>query len=131
MKYFPTNSSGVEDSMDNSHSYLISFWAGIVFESYEILLFRYVSGISNSPMIFMLKYAFTCIFHSAYTSLDCRKGYSIASQTNCSHRPFIGAVHVTVNSEIFARILFSRNFAYVKFRENKTLVKWRNHSVVY
>ena len=29
----------------------------------------------------------------------------------------------TVNLEIFARILFSRNFAYVKFRENKTLVK--------
>ena len=51
MKYFPTNLSGVEDSMDNSHSYLISFWAGIVFESHEILLFRYVSGISNSPMI--------------------------------------------------------------------------------
>ena len=25
----------------------------------------------------------------------------------------------TVNSEIFARILFSRNFAYVKFREKK------------
>ena len=28
----------------------------------------------------------------------------------------------TVNSEIFARVLFSR-----KFRENKILVKWRNH----
>ena len=25
----------------------------------------------------------------------------------------------TVNSEIFARVLFSRNFAYAKFRENK------------
>ena len=25
----------------------------------------------------------------------------------------------TVNSEIFARILFSRNFAYAEFRENK------------
>ena len=37
----------------------------------------------------------------------------------------------TVNSEIFARTLFSRNFAYAKFRENKTLAKWRNHSVVY
>ena len=24
----------------------------------------------------------------------------------------------TVNSEIFARVLFSRNFAYAKFREN-------------
>ena len=38
---------------------------------------------------------------------------------------------VTVNSEIFARTLFSRNFAYAKFRENITLAKWRNHSVVY
>ena len=28
----------------------------------------------------------------------------------------------TVNSEIFARVLFSRNFAYAKFRENKS---WR------
>ena len=39
----------------------------------------------------------------------------------------VADVQVTVNSEIFARILFSRNFAYAKFRENKTLVKWRNH----
>ena len=37
----------------------------------------------------------------------------------------------TINSEIFARVLFSRNFAYAKFRENKILEKWRNHSVVY
>ena len=36
-----------------------------------------------------------------------------------------------VNSEIFARILFSRNFAYAKFRESKTLVRWWYHSVVY
>ena len=27
----------------------------------------------------------------------------------------------TVNSEIFARVLFSQNFAYAKFRGNKTL----------
>ena len=37
----------------------------------------------------------------------------------------------TVNSVIFARTLFSRNFACAKFRENKTLAKWHNHSVVY
>ena len=37
----------------------------------------------------------------------------------------------TVNSDIFARVLFSRNFAYAKFRENKILAKCRNHSVVY
>ena len=38
---------------------------------------------------------------------------------------------VNVNSEIFARDLFSRNFAYAKFRENKILVKWWNHSFIY
>ena len=31
---------------------------------------------------------------------------------------------VNVNSEIFARILVSRNFAYANFRESKTLAKW-------
>ena len=35
-----------------------------------------------------------------------------------------------VNSENFARTLFSRNFAYAKFRENKTLAKWQNHFFV-
>ena len=29
------------------------------------------------------------------------------------------------------RVSFSRNFAHAKFRENKTIAKWRNHSVVY
>ena len=37
----------------------------------------------------------------------------------------------TVNSEIFARVLFSGNFAYAKFHEYKILAKWQNHSVVY
>ena len=37
----------------------------------------------------------------------------------------------TVNSEIFERVLFSRDFAYAKCRENQILAKWRNHSVVY
>ena len=37
----------------------------------------------------------------------------------------------TVNFEVFTRTLFSRNFAYAKFPENKTLAKWQNHSVVY
>ena len=36
----------------------------------------------------------------------------------------------TVNSEIFARVLFSLNFAYAKFLENKTLVKWQDDSDV-
>ena len=30
----------------------------------------------------------------------------------------------TVHSEIFARVLFSRNFAYAEFRENISFVKW-------
>ena len=30
---------------------------------------------------------------------------------------------VTLSSEIFARVMFSRNFAYAKFRENITLAK--------
>ena len=29
----------------------------------------------------------------------------------------------TVNSEIFAKVLFLRNFAYAKVRENKTFAK--------
>ena len=44
---------------------------------------------------------------------------------------WLGSICTTVNPEIFARILFSRNFAYAKFRENKILAKWRNHFVVY
>ena len=39
-------------------------------------------------------------------------------------------LEITVNSEIFVRVLFSRNFVSAKFRENKTLTKWWNHSVV-
>ena len=31
----------------------------------------------------------------------------------------------------FVRALFSRNFAYAKFCENKILMNWINHSVVY
>ena len=30
----------------------------------------------------------------------------------------------TVNLEIFARVLFSQNFAHAKFRENEILAKW-------
>ena len=39
--------------------------------------------------------------------------------------------NTTVNSEIFEMVLFLRNFAYAKFRKNKILTNWRNHSVVY
>ena len=37
----------------------------------------------------------------------------------------------SVNYEIFAKFQFLRNFIGVKFHESKTLMKWRNHSVVY
>ena len=33
------------------------------------------------------------------------------------------ALATTVDSEIFTRVLFSQNFAYAKFRENKVLAK--------
>ena len=36
-----------------------------------------------------------------------------------------------ISSEIFVIVLFSRNFTYAKFRENKILAKWQNHSVDY
>ena len=36
----------------------------------------------------------------------------------------------TVNSKIFARVLFSRNFANAKFCEIKPLAKRQNNSVV-
>ena len=37
----------------------------------------------------------------------------------------------TENSEIFARVLFSGNFAYVKFRENNILANWRKLFAIY
>ena len=44
---------------------------------------------------------------------------------------FLSHRSITVNSEIFAKVLFSRNFAYAKFREYKVLAKCRNQSVIY
>ena len=42
----------------------------------------------------------------------------------------IGALMI-VNSDIYARVLFLRNFAHAKFHENNILAQWRTHSVVY
>ena len=70
--HFPINMSGVGDSMENYQLYLAACSAVLVFESYEIIFFRFVIRISISLMIFMLKYAFTHIF-TAHTSLGCRK----------------------------------------------------------
>ena len=43
----------------------------------------------------------------------------------------ITIIQHTVNSEIFAKVLFLGNFANAKFLENKILAKWRNYPVVY
>ena len=51
--------------MENYQTYLISYSAVMVFESYGILFFiRFVTHISISLMIFMLNYAFTHILFS-------------------------------------------------------------------
>ena len=57
-----TNLSGADDSVENSHLYLISCWVGMVVKYYEIQFVHYVILISNSTMVFMRKYAFTHIF---------------------------------------------------------------------
>ena len=52
----------------------------------------------------------------------------------CMMRHFIFGFHClrnyqfagTVNSEIFVKVLFARNFAFAKFCENKTLMNWGN-----
>ena len=62
--YFSINMSGVEDNVENYQTYLISCSTVIVFESYGILFFRFVTHISISLMIFMLNYAFTHILFS-------------------------------------------------------------------
>ena len=43
-------------------------------------------------------------------------------QNSNTYSMYIGCI---VKPEIFVRVLFSRNFAYAKFRENKILAKWR------
>ena len=37
---------------------------------------------------------------------------------------------IGINSDFFARELFSRSFADAKFVKDKTLLKWRKHSAV-
>ena len=50
--------------MENYQTYLISCCAVMVFESYGILFFRFVTHIPISLMIFMLNYAFNHILFS-------------------------------------------------------------------
>ena len=42
-----------------------------------------------------------------------------------------GIISVYCKFGSFREVLFSRNFIHAKFRENKIIAKWRNHSVVY
>ena len=55
---------GVEDSVENYQPYLISCCAVMVFKSYGILFFRFVTHISISVMINILNYAFAHILFS-------------------------------------------------------------------
>ena len=66
--YFSINLCGVEDNVENYKTYLISCFAIMVFESYGILFFCFVTHISNSHN-FMLKYAFTHILFSLHILL--------------------------------------------------------------
>ena len=65
---FAIKQCGVEDSVENYQTYLISCFAVMGFESYGIVFFfvffRFVTHISISLMIFMLNYAFTHILFS-------------------------------------------------------------------
>ena len=85
--------------MENYQTYLISYSAVMAVEPFGILFFfRFVTPISISLMIFMLNYAFTHILFSlrilllAYGRNVSYAGFSIASQTNCCHGPYIGSV---------------------------------------
>ena len=51
------------------------------------------------------------------------KECSSVAVTGAGVKPCIASRQHTVNSAIFARVLFSQNFAYAKFRENKILAK--------
>ena len=63
--------------------------------------------------------------NEGHTALDIatEKGYQLCAE--------LVRYFYTVNSEIFARVLFSRNFTDAEFHENKSLRKWRNLSVMY
>ena len=66
-------------------------------------------------------------------SFDPRSGSKLFAKLNMQQMTLADKQYHrhTVNSEIFARILFSQNFAYARFCENKTIAKWRDHSAIY
>ena len=70
----------------------------------------------NNPSAWKKKWGMT--FHPEKCS---------ATRATRARKPTLSSY--TVNSEIFARVLFSRNFAYARFRVNTIFAKLRNHSV--
>ena len=82
-----------------------------------------------------LIFVFAALLEFAYVNVLCRRGKrrsSLDSNTesvskngsyNLNGSPVdMAEVHTnTVNWEIFTRVLFSQNFAYAKFRENKII----------
>ena len=91
---------------------------------------------SSNPLKAFKKLTNYRFFNYLYQTLSCQDTYcfwqpstfSIATSGLSIQEPLRQG---TVNSEIFERILFSRNFAYAKFRENKILAKCWNHYGVY
>ena len=61
-------------------------------------------------------------FQNKVNNFDKKYAHNVPIKSN--------TVDITVDSKIFAMVLFSQNFAYAKFCENKALIKWRDHSVV-
>ena len=92
---------------------------------------------SNQSLCLSLEYSMSDKLLTKHNleSLSFKGGCRGSSESTLVKMPHCWISHVsdqiTVNSEIFARVLFSRNFAYAKFREIKTLAKKQTHSVVY
>ena len=73
---------------------------------------------SHNRSLYMIKVTSnTCVSYIVYASVRKYNPLDLASDY-C----------ITVNSVIFVRGLSLRNFAYAKFRENKTLAQWRDPS---
>ena len=77
---------------------------------------------------------------SALYDIEFRKSDASPGRTEVKQGKFVKYIFLakgyfretnTVNSEIFTRFLYSRNFAYAKFLEYKTIAKCPNYSVVY
>ena len=83
----------------------------------------YCSCISGIFQEFLVKKLYLISYNKRFTKGTlCTLKFNVMAYNVCV---------TTVNLEIFASVLFSRNFAYAKFRENKIFAKWRNYSVVY